>query len=97
MEILLEGYDRSRQSAFHDSRDSYGRNDSLKEEESGTAGLCLVKQWQMAGYAPDAVNSFEEPEKVVPIYSESREMFPVLKRKIPGCSVTVLKVSVLED
>lgn len=59
------------------------------------AGECRVEQWQMSGYAPDAVNSFEEPEKVVPVYAQSREMLPVLKRTVPGCSVTVLKVIAL--
>ncbi len=54
-----------------------------------------VKQWQMAGYGPDAMNSFDEPKKVVPVYTESLELLPVLKRKIPGCSVTVLKVTVV--
>ncbi len=57
--------------------------------ESATA---TVEQWQMAGYELDAENSFDEPEKVVPAYSESKEMLPVLKRTVPGRSVTVLKV-----
>ena len=55
-------------------------------------GECAVEQWQMAGYALDAMNSFEEPEKVSPVYSESREMLPVLKRNVPARSVTVLRV-----
>lgn len=59
-------------------------------------GKYRVEQWQMSGYAPDAVNSFEEPEKVVPVYGESTEELPVLSRKLPGCSVTVLKVSGLQ-
>jgi len=38
------------------------------------------------------MNSFEEPEKVTTVYSESKEMLPVLKKTIPARSVTVLKV-----
>lgn len=62
------------------------------------AGEYKVEQWRMSGYAPDAANSFEEPEKVSPSYAESRELFsegepPLLRRTIPACSVTVWKVT----
>ena len=60
--------------------------------EGCEAGECTVEQWQMAGYALDAMNSFEKPEKVVPVYSESKEMLPVLKKHVPAQSITVLKV-----
>ena len=60
--------------------------------EGCESGEYAVEQWQMTGYDLDAMNSFEEPEKVAPVYSESREALPVLKRLVPARSVTVLKV-----
>lgn len=61
--------------------------------EGSENSACRVEQWQMSGYEPEAVNSFEEPEKVSPVYQESTELLPVLRRTIPGRSVTVLKIS----
>lgn len=55
-------------------------------------GEYAVEQWQMTGYDLDAMNSFEEPEKVAPVYTEGNEHLPVLKRTVPARSVTVLKV-----
>lgn len=68
--------------------------------ESRTKGEYIVEQWQMSGFEPDAENSFEEPEKVVPVYTKRSEKLPVkadgtvsLDLVIPGCSVTVLKIN----
>ncbi len=60
--------------------------------EGQTPGACTVKCWQMCGYEPDAVNSFEEPEKVSPAYREFAGTLPVLSVHIPAQSVTVFRI-----
>lgn len=64
-------------------------------------GEYTVEQWQMSGFEPDAVNSFDEPEKVAPAYTKKSEKLAAkahlsgavsLDLVIPGCSVTVLKI-----
>lgn len=70
-------------------------------DEGWIADEYTVEQWQMSGFEPDAVNSFEEPEKVVPAYTKRIEKISAEERLsgavslelvIPGCSVTVLKI-----
>lgn len=64
-------------------------------------GEYIVEQWQMSGFEPDAENSFEEPEKVTPVYTRRTERLLAkdslpgtvsLDLVIPDCSVTVLKI-----
>lgn len=73
--------------------------------EGGTEGEYTVEQWQMSGFEPDAMNSFEEPEKVTPAYSKKSEKLAAkeplsgavsLDLVIPGCSVTVLKIAMVQ-
>ncbi len=68
--------------------------------DGNAEGEYTVEQWQMSGFEPDAANSFEEPEKVVPVYTKKKERLSagdsssavVLALMIPGCSVTVLRI-----
>lgn len=60
--------------------------------EGTASGSCLVKCWQMCGYALDAVNSFEEPEKVTPAYREFEGKLPTLICEVPARSVTVMRI-----
>lgn len=63
-------------------------------------GEYRVEQWRMSGFARDAVNSFEEPEKVTPLYTEKMEKLRkdgdsesvVYRITVPGESVTVVKI-----
>lgn len=63
-------------------------------------GEYRVEQWRMSGFARDAVNSFEEPEKVTPLYTEKTEKLlkdegsgsAVYRMTVPGESVTVVKI-----
>lgn len=93
VELLLEG-------GIEGGMESYTEEDCTAE--CRTKGEYIVEQWQMSGFEPDAENSFEEPEKVVPVYTKgiikkfsAKDDFPAAVSydlEIPGCSVTVLKI-----